>query len=309
MNIAFIGLGNMGSPMASNLVKADHRVTVFDLVEGAMQALEGEGAGRADSAEAATQGADVVISMLPAGVHVKGLYLGRDDAPGLLETLAADASSTPNTPNTRPLIIDASTISPEDARTVAAAAAERGFTWLDAPVSGGVGGAKAGALTFIVGGSAEGFEQAKPVLDAMGKNVFHAGENGAGQVAKICNNMLLGILMSGTAEALALGVKNGMDPAVLSEIMKQSSGGNWALNGYNPWPGVMEGAAAGRDYEGGFLTDLMAKDLGLAWELALGSKSTVPMGSQARNLFALHSAQGNGGLDFSSIQKLYREGE
>lgn len=298
MNIAFIGLGNMGAPMASNLVKAGHSVTVFDLVESAIQTLESEGASRGESAEAAARSAEVVISMLPAGAHVKSLYLGRDGAPGLFDTLDG-----------KPLIIDASTISPEDARTVGAATAERGLSYLDAPVSGGVGGAKAGSLTFIVGGEATGFEQAKPVLEAMGKNIFHAGENGAGQVAKICNNMLLGILMSGTAEALALGVKNGMDPAVLSEIMKQSSGGNWALNVYNPWPGVMEGSAASRDYQGGFLTDLMAKDLGLAWELALGSKSTVPMGSQARNLFALHSAQGNGALDFSSIQTLYRAGE
>ncbi|MGM0639263.1 MAG: 3-hydroxyisobutyrate dehydrogenase, partial [Pseudomonadota bacterium] len=233
MNIAFIGLGNMGAPMASNLVKAGHRVTVFDLVESAIQALESEGAKRGESAEAAARGAEVIISMLPAGAHVKGLYLGRNGEPGLLDALDG-----------KPLLIDASTISPEDARTVAAAAAERGISYLDAPVSGGVGGAKAGILTFIVGGDAAGFDMAKPVLEAMGKNIFHAGENGAGQVAKICNNMLLGILMSGTAEALALGVKNGMDPAVLSEIMKQSSGGNWALNVYNPWPGVMEGAAA-----------------------------------------------------------------
>lgn len=298
MNIAFIGLGNMGAPMASNLVKAGHSVTVFDLMESAMQALESEGASRAASAEEAARGAEVIISMLPAGAHVKGLYLGRDGEPGLLDAVEG-----------KPLVIDASTISPDDARAVAAAAAERGITWLDAPVSGGVGGAKAGTLTFIVGGPEAGFDKARPVLEAMGKNIFHAGDSGAGQVAKICNNMLLGILMSGTAEALALGVKNGMDPAVLSEIMKQSSGGNWALNVYNPWPGVMEGSAASRDYQGGFLTDLMAKDLGLAWELALGSKSTVPMGSQARNLFALHSAQGNGGLDFSSIQNLYRAGE
>ena len=298
MNIAFIGLGNMGAPMASNLVKAGHSVTVFDLMESAMQALESEGASRAASAEEAARGAEVIISMLPAGAHVKGLYLGRDGEPGLLDAVEG-----------KPLVIDASTISPDDARAVAAAAAERGITWLDAPVSGGVGGAKAGTLTFIVGGPEAGFDKARPVLEAMGKNIFHAGDHGAGQVAKICNNMLLGILMSGTAEALALGVKNGMDPAVLSEIMKQSSGGNWALNVYNPWPGVMEGSAASRDYQGGFLTDLMAKDLGLAWELALGSKSTVPMGSQARNLFALHSAQGNGGLDFSSIQNLYRAGE
>lgn len=298
MNIAFIGLGNMGAPMAINLVKAGHDVTVFDLVESVIQSLEAEGARRAASAESAAAGADVVVSMLPAGAHVKGLYLGRDGAPGLLDALDG-----------KPLLVDSSTIAPDDARLVAAAAAERGLTYLDAPVSGGVGGAKAGTLTFIVGGEAAGFDKAKPLLEAMGKNIFHAGEAGAGQVAKICNNMLLGILMSGTAEALALGVKNGMDPAVLSEIMKQSSGGNWALNVYNPWPGVMEGAAASRDYQGGFLTDLMAKDLGLAWELALGSKSTVPMGSQARNLFALHSAQGSGQLDFSSIQTLYRQGE
>ncbi|MEQ6917632.1 3-hydroxyisobutyrate dehydrogenase [Halomonas aquatica] len=298
MNIAFIGLGNMGAPMAINLVKAGHDVTVFDLVESAIQALEAEGASRAASAEAAASGAEVVVSMLPAGPHVKSLYLGRDGAPGLLDAL-----------DDKPLLIDSSTIAPDDARLVGAAATERGFTYLDAPVSGGIGGAKAGTLTFIVGGDQDGYEKGKPLLETMGKNIFHAGEVGAGQVAKICNNMLLGVLMSGTAEALALGVKNGMDPAVLSEIMKQSSGGNWALNVYNPWPGVMEGSAASRDYQGGFLTDLMAKDLGLAWELALGSKATVPMGSQARNLFALHSAQGSGQLDFSSIQNLYREGE
>lgn len=295
MRIAFIGLGNMGAPMATNLVKAGHDVCVFDLSEKAMQPLEDAGASRAASAEAVTQGADVVISMLPAGAHVKGLYLGNDDAQGLLATLTGN-----------PLIIDASTIAPDDSRSVGAAAAERGFAFVDAPVSGGVGGAVAGTLTFIVGGSEEGFERARPVLEAMGKNIFHAGDTGSGQIAKLCNNMLLGILMSGTAEALALGVENGLDPAVLSEIMKQSSGGNWALNGYNPWPGVMEKAPASNDYQGGFLTDLMAKDLGLAWELALRSKSTVPMGSQARNLFALHAAQGSGGLDFSSIQRLYR---
>jgi 3-hydroxyisobutyrate dehydrogenase len=298
MKIAFIGLGNMGAPMAANLVKAGHDVSVFDLVDAAMKVLETAGAKACASAQSAASGAEVILSMLPAGQHVRRLYLGRDKSAGLFDALDG-----------KPLIIDASTISPEDARIVGSAAAERGLTYLDAPVSGGVGGAQAGTLTFIVGGSEAGFQQAKPVLAGMGKNIFHAGGVGAGQVAKICNNMLLGILMSGTAEALGLGVKNGLDPAVLSEIMKQSSGGNWALNVYNPWPGVMEGSAASRDYQGGFLTDLMAKDLGLAWELALGSKATVPMGSQARNLFALHAAQGNGRLDFSSIQKLYRAGE
>jgi 3-hydroxyisobutyrate dehydrogenase len=302
MKIAFIGLGNMGAPMATNLLKAGHQVRVFDLVESAVQALEAEGASRGASAEAAVAGVEVVISMLPAGEHVRGLYLGRDGSAGLLEALERSGEKPP-------LIIDSSTIAPEDARLVGVAAAAHGLTYLDAPVSGGIGGARAGTLTFIVGGDAAGFAQARPVLEIMGRNIFHAGEVGSGQVAKICNNMLLGILMSGTAEALALGAKNGMDPAVLSEIMKQSSGGNWALNVYNPWPGVMEGTAASRDYQGGFLTDLMAKDLGLAWELALGSKASVPMGSQARNLFVLHSAQGSGRLDFSSIQTLYRAGE
>lgn len=295
MQIAFIGLGNMGAPMASNLLKSGHDVVVFDLVEAAIQTLENAGARRAESAIEATRGAEVVISMLPAGSHVRGLYLGYGEQPGLLDSLDA-----------KPLVIDASTIAPDDARIVGKAARECGLEYLDAPVSGGVGGAKAGTLTFIVGGSQTGFAQAKPILEAMGKNIFHAGDIGAGQIAKICNNMLLGILMSGTAEALALGVKNGLDPSILSEIMKQSSGGNWALNVYNPWPQVMENSPASNGYQGGFLVDLMAKDLGLAWELAMGSKSSVPMGSQARNLFALHAAQGNGCLDFSSIQRLYR---
>ncbi|SHF12801.1 3-hydroxyisobutyrate dehydrogenase [Modicisalibacter ilicicola DSM 19980] len=298
MQIAFIGLGNMGGPMATNLLKAGHQVVVFDLVESAIQTLEAAGARRAPSAAEAAQGAEVVVSMLPAGVHVRGLYLGREDQPSLLDALDG-----------KPLLIDASTIAPEDARLVAEAARERGLEYLDAPVSGGVGGARAGTLTFIVGGSEAGFAQARPVLEAMGKNVFHAGESGAGQVAKICNNMLLGILMSGTAEALSLGVKNGLDPTVLSEIMKQSSGGNWALNVYNPWPGVMENAPASNDYQGGFLVDLMTKDLGLAWEMALESRAAVPMGSQARNLFVQHAAQGSGRLDFSSIQRFYRAGE
>lgn len=299
MRIAFIGLGNMGAPMASNLIKAGHDVTVFDLVDTAIRQLEAEGATSAASAAEAANNAEAVISMLPAGAHVKGLYLGQEgQGTGLLELLES-----------KPLIIDASTIAPDDARLVSEAARKRGIHFLDAPVSGGVGGARAGTLTFIVGGPEIAFQQARPILEAMGKNLFHAGEAGAGQVAKICNNMLLGILMSGTAEALALGVENGLDPAVLSEIMKQSSGGNWALNVYNPWPGVMENVPASKGYQGGFLVDLMAKDLGLAWELALGSRSAVPMGSQARNLFTLHAAQGSGKLDFSSIQRLYRTNE
>ncbi|MEE3118285.1 MAG: 3-hydroxyisobutyrate dehydrogenase [Pseudomonadota bacterium] len=290
--ITFIGLGNMGGPMASNLVKAGHDVTVFDLSKDAVQTLVSEGAKTADTAHQAAEDAECVITMLPAGQHVEAVYLGDD---GLLAKLPEGT-----------LVIDSSTIAPETARGVAEAAQARNIPFLDAPVSGGVGGAKAGTLTFICGGDEATFAKAKPILDAMGKNIFHAGPHGSGQVAKICNNMLLAILMAGTSEALALGVKNGLDPAVLSEIMKQSSGGNWALNVYNPWPGVMENAPASRNYEGGFLVNLMTKDLGLAFDNAVKNQASIPMGSLARNLFSIHAGQGNGTLDFSSIQRLYK---
>ena len=290
--ITFIGLGNMGGPMASNLVKAGHDVTVFDLSKEAVAALVSEGAKTEDTAHEAANGAECVITMLPAGQHVEAVYLGDD---GLLAKLPAGT-----------LVIDSSTIAPETARGVAEVARAKDIPFLDAPVSGGVGGAKAGTLTFICGGAEEAFSKAKPILEAMGKNIFHAGDHGSGQVAKICNNMLLAILMAGTSEALALGVKNGLDPAVLSEIMKQSSGGNWALNVYNPWPGVMEGVPASRNYEGGFLVNLMTKDLGLAFDNAVKNQASIPMGSLARNLFQLHAGQGNGTLDFSSIQRLYK---
>ncbi|HCW88779.1 MAG TPA: 3-hydroxyisobutyrate dehydrogenase [Marinobacter sp.] len=290
--ITFIGLGNMGGPMASNLIKAGHEVTVFDLSEDAVSALVSEGAKTAGTVHEASSGAECVITMLPAGQHVETVYLGDD---GLLASLAAGT-----------LVIDSSTIAPETARGVAEVARAKDIPFLDAPVSGGVGGARAGTLTFICGGSEAAFSKARPILEAMGKNIFHAGDHGSGQVAKICNNMLLAILMSGTSEALALGVKNGLDPAVLSEIMKQSSGGNWALNVYNPWPGVMEGVPASRNYQGGFLVNLMTKDLGLAFDNAVKNQASIPMGSLARNLFQLHAGQGNGTLDFSSIQRLYK---
>lgn len=294
-NITFIGLGNMGGPMASNLIRAGHTVTVFDLSEEAVSKLAGEGAKTAATVQEATASAECVITMLPAGQHVEAVYLGES---GLLAGLPANT-----------LVIDSSTIAPETSRKVAEAAVEKQITFMDAPVSGGVGGAKAGTLTFICGGESDAFERAKPILDAMGKNIFHAGPHGAGQVAKICNNMLLAILMSGTSEALALGVKNGLDPAVLSEIMKQSSGGNWALNVYNPWPGVMDGVPASKDYQGGFLVNLMNKDLGLALDNAVKNHAAVPMGALARNLFELHASQGNGTLDFSSIQRFYYQGQ
>ncbi|MFW6094425.1 MAG: 3-hydroxyisobutyrate dehydrogenase [Pseudomonadota bacterium] len=288
--IGFVGLGNMGGPMAANLAAAGHSVKVFDLEAERMAAVEGVEA-QARAADCVS-GVDLFISMLPAGRHVEGLYLGDD---GILAHTAAGTQ-----------LVDCSTIDPDTARAVASAAAERGLDMLDAPVSGGTAGAVAGTLTFIVGGSSEGMERARSVLEVMGRNVFHAGESGAGQIAKICNNMLLAVHMAGTAEALALGTRNGLDPVVLSEIMKQSSGGNWSLNVYNPYPGVMDGVPASRGYEGGFLVDLMNKDLGLAMDTAETSASTVPMGALAKNLYRIHQQlNGAGGLDFSSIQWLY----
>ena len=290
MKLGFVGLGNMGGPMARNLVAAGHEVKVFDLVEDLMRDVPG--AALQESAAAAAAGVDAFISMLPAGRHVAGLYLDE----GVLQRLPAGA-----------LAIDCSTIDPATARRVAAAAGERGLAMLDAPVSGGTAGAEKGALSFIVGGDAEALERARPLFEVMGANVFHAGGSGAGQIAKICNNMLLAISMTGTAEALSLGVDNGLDPAVLSEIMQRSSGGNWPLNLYNPYPGVMQGAPASRAYQGGFLVDLMAKDLALAMQTAEGSQSSVPLGSLAKSLYGVHRQLHQAGqLDFSSIQWLYR---
>lgn len=291
--IGFIGLGHMGAPMALNLVRAGHDLRVFDLVPEAIQRLVEAGAQAATTAAEAVQDADVVISMLPASRHVEALYLGDK---GLLQAIAAGT-----------LVMECSTIAPDSARKVEAAARAKGIRMIDAPVSGGTGGAAAGTLTFIVGGQAGDLQTATPFLEKMGKNIFHAGEAGAGQVAKICNNMLLGILMAGTAEALALGAANGLDPKVLSDIIAKSSGRNWATELYNPWPGVMDQAPASKDYAGGFGVDLMLKDLGLAAEAALSTRASTPLGELARNLYSLHSSQGHGGLDFSSILKLYRK--
>jgi 3-hydroxyisobutyrate dehydrogenase len=286
MRIAFIGLGHMGAPMASNLHKGGHEVAGFDLSADAARAA---GVPLAASAEAAVENAEVVISMLPASRHVEALYFGG----GLLERIASGT-----------LVIDSSTIAAATSRRLAEAGAARGLAVLDAPVSGGTAGAAAGTLTFMVGGDAAHLERARPVLEKMGANIFHAGGAGAGQAAKMCNNMLLGILMIGTSEALALGVANGLDPAVLSEIMRRSSGGNWALEKYNPFPGVMPAAPASKGYAGGFGTDLMLKDLGLAVDNAVASGAATPLGALARSLYAAHSLAGHGALDFSSVLKL-----
>ncbi|RJG14198.1 3-hydroxyisobutyrate dehydrogenase [Pseudomonas cavernicola] len=289
--VAFIGLGHMGLPMARNLLKAGFDLKVFDLQQSAVDELAAEGAHAAKDARDAVHDAEVVISMLPASRHVEGLYLGEQ---GLLGYI------TPGS-----LVLECSTIAPESAKKVSKAAAERGIELLDAPVSGGTAGAAAGTLTFMIGGEVGALDKARPLLNAMGKNIFHAGLNGAGQVAKVCNNQLLAVLMLGTAEAMALGVANGLDPKILAEIMRQSSGGNWALERYNPWPGVMENAPASKGYTGGFMAELMAKDLGLAQEAALATGSSTPMGSLALSLYRLLLKQGHGQEDFSVVQKLF----
>lgn len=288
--VAFIGLGNMGGPMARNLVAAKHAVTVFDLVPEACAELQQAGAKVAETTAAAIAGAEYVITMLPAGKHVASVYLGSDDQPGLLSQL--DSSVT---------VLDCSTIDAQTARQVGEAAAEMGIGFMDSPVSGGVAAAAGGTLAFMCGGSGETFEKAKLILADMGKNIFHAGPAGAGQVAKGCNNMLLAIHMIGTSEALEMGARNGLDPAVLSEIMLASSGRNWSLEVYNPYPGVMETAPASNDYKPGFMVDLMVKDLGLAMEIAANSGFENSMGQLAQDLYQEHQQAGNGQRDFSSI--------
>jgi 3-hydroxyisobutyrate dehydrogenase len=289
-HIAFIGLGNMGAPMAANLLKAGHELHVFDLNAVAVQAAVAAGAHAAHDAQDAVVDIDIVISMLPASRHVEGLYLG--DA-GLLSHIPAGA-----------LVIDCSTIAPSSARKVAEAAAAHDLAMIDAPVSGGTAGATAGSLTFIVGGESAALERARPILAGMGKNIFHVGASGAGQVAKLCNNMALGVIMAVTGEALALGAAHGLDPKVLSQMMAVSTGRSWATEVCNPWPGVLDNAPSSRGYSGGFGNDLMLKDLGLAAEAAMGVGTPIPLGELARNLYAMNSKAGNGGLDFSSVIKL-----
>lgn len=287
MRIGFIGLGNMGGPMAANLLKAGFDLSVFDLSSAAVQAAVAQGAKAvASPAELAGADVEVIITMLPAAAHVKQVYLG---AEGLLARVQPGV-----------LLIDSSTIDPHSAREVSAAAQAHGNPMLDAPVSGGTAGAAAGTLTFMVGGEAADFERARPVLAAMGKNIVHCGGAGNGQVAKVANNLLLGISMIGVAEAMSLGVKLGMDAEVLAGIINTSSGRCWASEVNNP----LTGAPAARGYSGGFGTDLMLKDLGLAQENAMSVKAATPLGGLARNLYAAHSLAGHGALDFSSVIQL-----
>ncbi|HCL16175.1 3-hydroxyisobutyrate dehydrogenase [Stutzerimonas sp. Brlt_13] len=294
MHIGFIGLGNMGAPMAHNLLKAGHQLSVFDLNAAAVENLVGAGALPVDSPTAIAQGnAELIITMLPAAPHVKSVYLGEN---GLIASARAGV-----------MLIDCSTIDPHSAREVAKAAAEHGNPMLDAPVSGGTGGAAAGTLTFMVGGSDADFDRAQPILAAMGKNIVRCGAAGNGQVAKVANNMLLGISMIGVAEAMALGVALGMDAKTLAGVINTSSGRCWSSDTYNPFPGVLDNVPASRGYSGGFGSDLMLKDLGLATEAAKQVRQPVILGALAQQLYQSFSAQGHGGLDFSAIINQYRK--
>ncbi len=294
MKIAFIGLGHMGNPMARNLLKHGHTLKIFDVVPDLVKKLTDLGAEAATSAGACVKGVDAVITMLPSSPHVRSAYTGEH---GVLANVAAGT-----------LLIDSSTIDPHTARDVAMDARAKNTPMVDAPVSGGTGGAEAGTLTFMVGGDAADFEKAKPILQCMGKNIVHCGGAGNGQVAKICNNMMLAIEMIATAEGMALATKLGMDAKVFASIANTSSGRCWSSETYNPYPGVVETAPASRGYSGGFGSDLMLKDLTLVTEAAKAAKQPVMLGAAAQQLYQMHSAMGNGGLDFSSIIKLYGKG-
>jgi len=289
--IAFVGVGNMGGPMARNLLKAQDQVSAFDLSAAALRPVVEAGAKAAGSAREAVGGADVVITMLPAGQHVRTVYLGD----GVLKAAGKDT-----------LLIDCSTIDIESARAVHGAAADAGFDFLDAPVSGGVGGAEAATLAFMCGGSERAFKRAKPVLEKMGKRIVHAGGAGAGQAAKICNNMLLAISMIGTCEAFVLGEKLGLEPQKLFEIMSAASGQCWSLTTYCPVPGPVPTAPSNRNYQGGFATALMLKDLKLAQGAAQAAGAATPLGAEAAQLYALFAAKGEGNMDFSGIINLLR---
>jgi len=283
--IAFIGLGNMGGPMSANLLKAGHEVVGFDLVPAAFEAFAKAGGKPVKSAAAAAAEAETVITMLPAGAHVRAVYAGDG---GVLPHARKDA-----------LLIDSSTIDVETARFVAKAAAERGFEMVDAPVSGGVGGAVAGTLTFMVGGSPAGFERARPILETMGKTIVHAGPAGNGQAAKICNNMMLAVAMIGVCEGFQLAEKLGLDIQKLYDISSKSSGQCWAMTSYCPAPGPVPAAPSNRDYQAGFTADMMLKDLKLAQQAAQAAGAVTPMGAEAAALYQFLVGAGFGPRDFS----------
>jgi 3-hydroxyisobutyrate dehydrogenase len=291
--IGFIGLGNMGLPMALNLIKAGHQVEGFDLNAAAVDRLVAAGGASAGTINAAGSRAEVVVTMLPAGQHVREVYL---EIGGVLDNVK---------PGT--LLIDCSTIDVESARAVAAAAEAKGLPMIDAPVSGGVGGAQAGTLTFMVGGSADAFAQAKPLLEAMGKAIVHAGGPGNGQAAKICNNMILGVSMIVVSEAFVLAEKLGLDAQKLFDISSKSSGQCWSLTNYCPVPGPVPTSPANRDYQAGFTAAMMLKDLRLAQDAARSTAAATPMGAGAAAVYERFVQDGDGaGVDFSGIIRFLR---
>jgi 3-hydroxyisobutyrate dehydrogenase len=287
--VAFIGLGNMGGGMAANLAKAGHEVVAFDLSADALARAEARGAARAASAAEAMAGADAVVTMLPAGKHVRAVYA---------ESVLGHAPKGA-------ILMDCSTIDVESARAVIADAAAAGYEMVDAPVSGGIAAAEAGTLTFMAGGTDAAFDRARPFLEQMGKAVIHAGEAGAGQAAKICNNMLLGATMAATCETFAMAKRLGLDLQTFFDISSKASGQCWSMTSYCPVPGVGPETPADRDYEGGFAAALMLKDLRLAMEAAQSVDAYTPMGSEAETLYARFAeALGGGGKDFSAIIKM-----
>lgn len=283
-NIAFIGLGNMGGPMAANLVKGGHKVTAFDLVAASRDQAKADGAAIGESAAATVKGADVVITMLPAGKHVLGVW--GEVVPAM---------------NKGALIIDCSTIDVESAKQAHALAAKHGMGSVDAPVSGGTGGAKGATLTFMCGGDDKSFAAAKPVLEKIGKKIVHCGGAGAGQGVKICNNMVLAVSMIAVGEAFALAEKLGLSHQAVFDVVSTSSGQCWALTSYCPVPGPVPTSPANNDYKPGFATSLMVKDLTLAQDAAKASGAATPLGKQAQELYKAFDTAGNGGVDFSGI--------
>jgi 3-hydroxyisobutyrate dehydrogenase len=288
--IAFIGVGNMGGGMAANLAKAGHEVRAFDLSAEAVARAVGNGCVAAASAAAAADGADAIVTMLPAGSHVASAYG---------DTLFAAASQ-------HAILIDCSTIDVATARQVGETAAEKGLMMVDAPVSGGTAAADAGTLTFMVGGPDAAFAAARPILEKMGKAVIHAGGPGTGQAAKICNNMILGATMVATAEAFVLAEKLGLDAQTFFDISSKASGQSWSMTSYCPVPGPVPTSPANRDYQGGFASALMLKDLKLALAAATAAGASVPMGAQAESLYQMFANNGGGGQDFSAIVKFLR---
>jgi len=282
--IAFIGLGNMGGPMAANLVKAGHKVTAFDLVAASRDQAKADGAAIAESSVSAVKGAEVVVTMLPAGKHVLSVWTD------VLPAMPKGA-----------LIIDCSTIDVESAKEAHALAAKHGVLSVDAPVSGGTGGAKAATLTFMCGGEEKAFAAAKPVLENMGKRLVHCGGAGAGQAAKICNNMILGISMIAVSEAFALAEKLGLSHQALFDVASTSSGQCWSLTSYCPVPGPVPASPANNDYKPGFAAALMVKDLTLAQDAANAAGAVTPLGKHAQEIYKTFDAAGNGGVDFSGI--------